>query len=136
MYLQVKSLTFTQTFDRFYPNRPDQRQQMTTELNGFESQIQFPSIPGGYFFLEELKSHGVKTGFVTSWNDTKMSNNYIGHPTFKSVFDVLVIPNDFPRSKADPQCYRTAAEELGLRNEDCFVFDDSFAGIKQGARHI
>jgi HAD superfamily hydrolase (TIGR01509 family) len=132
MYLQIKGQTLTQVFARFFPDRTDLQQQITFELNEFESHMQFTYISGICSFLEELKSHGVKTALVTSSNDIKMSNVYKRHPAFKNFFDVLVTANQVTRSKPDPQCYLKAAEDLGVRREDCFVFEDSFAGLEAG----
>jgi HAD superfamily hydrolase (TIGR01509 family) len=134
MYLQIKGSTLTQIYDRFFPHRPDLQQKITQELNDFEAKMQFPYITGICEFLEELKAKGVKTALVTSSNDVKMSNVYDRHPTFKSFFDVLVTANQVTKSKPDPQCYLKAAEELGVRREDCFVFEDSFAGLEAGRK--
>jgi HAD superfamily hydrolase (TIGR01509 family) len=132
MYLQIKGSTLTQIYDRFFPNGPDLQQKITEELNRFESQMQFPYIKGICGFLEELKANGVKTALVTSSNEIKMSNVYKDHPGFKTFFDVLVTANQVTKSKPDPQCYLKAAEELGVRREDCVVFEDSFAGLDAG----
>jgi HAD superfamily hydrolase (TIGR01509 family) len=76
----------------------------------------------------------VKIALVTSSSDIKMSYVYKDHPTFKDLFDVLITANQITRSKPDPQCYQKAAEELGVRREDCFVFEDSFAGLEAGRK--
>jgi HAD superfamily hydrolase (TIGR01509 family) len=132
MYLTIKGSTLTQIYDRYFPNRPDIQAQITRDLDEFEARMQFPYIPGIRSFLQELKANGVKTALVTSSNDVKMANVFRGNPAFKSFFDVLVTANKVTRSKPDPQCYLRAAAELGVRQEDCIVFEDSFAGLQAG----
>ncbi len=45
-------------------------------------------------------------------------------------FDTLVCAEDYQRSKPDPEPYLMAAERLGVRPEDCLVFEDTEIGIK------
>jgi HAD superfamily hydrolase (TIGR01509 family) len=132
MYLRVKGSTLTEVFARYFRDRPDLQSKITEELNEFEANMQYPFVNGVCAFIEELKAKGVKTALVTSSNDIKMASVYKAHPGFANFFDVLVTANKVTRSKPDPQCYLKAAEELGVRREDCFVFEDSFSGLQAG----
>ena len=42
---------------------------------------------------------------------------------------VLVAADDVGRGKPDPECYRLAAERIGVKPADCLVFEDARAGI-------
>jgi trehalose/maltose hydrolase-like predicted phosphorylase/beta-phosphoglucomutase-like phosphatase (HAD superfamily) len=53
--------------------------------------------------------------------------------TLLDLFDANISGRDFPRGKPDPTIFRTAAEELGVRAEGCFVVEDASSGI-QAAR--
>jgi mannitol-1-/sugar-/sorbitol-6-phosphatase len=43
---------------------------------------------------------------------------------------VLIAPEHVTRGKPDPLPYRTAAERLGVAPEDCFVVEDTLAGLR------
>ena len=45
-------------------------------------------------------------------------------------FDTLVCAGDYTRSKPHPEPFLTAAERLGVRPEDCLVFEDTEMGIQ------
>ena len=45
-------------------------------------------------------------------------------------FDTLVCAGDYTRSKPDPEPFLTAAERLGVKPEDCLVFEDTEMGIQ------
>ena len=74
----------------------------------------------------------MKTAIVTSSNDVKMANLYREHPDIKSYFDVIVTANQISRSKPDPECYLLAAKLLDADVQNCYVFEDSLAGLAAG----
>ena len=45
-------------------------------------------------------------------------------------FDTLVCAGDYTKSKPDPEPFLIAAERLGVRPEDCLVFEDTEMGIQ------
>lgn len=45
-------------------------------------------------------------------------------------FDVLVCAEDYARGKPAPDCFLTAAAQLGVLPENCLVFEDTEMGIK------
>jgi HAD superfamily hydrolase (TIGR01509 family) len=45
-------------------------------------------------------------------------------------FETLVCAGDYERSKPDPEPFLIAAERLGVRPEDCLVFEDTEMGIQ------
>ena len=45
-------------------------------------------------------------------------------------FDTLVCAGDYTRSKPDPEPFLTAAARLGVKPEDCLVFEDTEMGIQ------
>jgi len=46
--------------------------------------------------------------------------------------EVLICAEDVQRGKPDPQGFLLAAQKLGVRIQDCLVFEDSPAGVKAG----
>ena len=45
-------------------------------------------------------------------------------------FDVLVCAEDYARGKPAPDCFLTAAQQLGVDPKDCLVFEDTEMGIE------
>ena len=50
--------------------------------------------------------------------------------TLQNVFDADVTGRDFPQGKPHPMIFLTAAEELGVAPEACFVVEDATAGVQ------
>ena len=98
----------------------------------FERNMTYPEIPGAISFIRSLKNAGIPTGLVTSSGDEKVmavSKQY----HFDELFDTVVTAQRIKEGKPNPMCYLLAAEDLGANPSDCFVFEDSFAGIQAGA---
>lgn len=45
-------------------------------------------------------------------------------------FDIVVTQEDVRKAKPDPACYNDLIERLGVRREDCVIFEDSSSGVK------
>ena len=50
--------------------------------------------------------------------------------TLQDIFDADVTGRDFPQGKPHPMIFLTAAEELGVAPEDCFVVEDAISGVQ------
>lgn len=50
--------------------------------------------------------------------------------TLQNIFDADVTGRDFPQGKPHPMIFLTAAEELGLPPEECFVIEDATSGVQ------
>jgi HAD superfamily hydrolase (TIGR01509 family) len=94
--------------------------------------MEFPYIEGFQTFVRELRSRGVKTAVVTSSNIPKMQSVYRQRPEFTTLFDAILTSEDFAESKPSPDCYLCAAVRLGVKPEECVVFEDSINGLKSG----
>jgi HAD superfamily hydrolase (TIGR01509 family) len=105
---------------------------VTRRLNDYEQQMHYDFLDGFEQLIRDLHNHGVKTAVVTSSNMPKMESVYRYQPAFKSLFDAILTSEDFERSKPDPDCYLKAAERLGVKKDECIVFEDSFNGLRSG----
>lgn len=104
---------------------------LVNKLDEYEVNMQFNEIPGAFTFIKELKEQSIKIGLVTSSLGKKMDAVY-DKLHFDKIFDTVITGTDVTKSKPDPQGYLLAAERLGMKPEDCVVFEDSFAGIEAG----
>jgi beta-phosphoglucomutase len=49
-------------------------------------------------------------------------------------FDTIVDGNSVTKAKPDPEVFLLAAEQLGIKPQDCIVFEDAVAGIEAANR--
>lgn len=129
--MSIKGTTLADVFDRHFPE-PALRTEVTAALDKFESEMEYPLMPGVREFLADIRSHGVRTAVVTSSNNAKMENVRRRLPGFLESFDAVLTSEDFPAFKPDPACYRIAAERLGCPLEECVAFEDAPNGLKAG----
>jgi trehalose/maltose hydrolase-like predicted phosphorylase/beta-phosphoglucomutase-like phosphatase (HAD superfamily) len=63
--------------------------------------------------------------------EQRLDHDFI-HPqmTLQELFDADISGRDFPKGKPDPTIFLTAAQELGVGPEDCFVTEDATSGIQ------
>jgi len=80
-------------------------------------------------FLTELKDAGVKLAVASS--AAVININYImSHVPIRPYFDVIIDGPHVSKPKPHPQIFLKAAEDLGIKPENCVVFEDSLSGIK------
>jgi beta-phosphoglucomutase len=84
-------------------------------------------------FLEMLKRHKFKIALGTSAPTSNVDFTLDGLK-LRHYFDVIVDGSQVERGKPDPQVYQLCAMRLGLLPKECFVFEDSLAGLESGER--
>ncbi|GFR34633.1 beta-phosphoglucomutase [Thermobrachium celere] len=82
-------------------------------------------------FLTELREKGIKISLGSvSKNAMTILKNINLLPYFDAVIDGTKVTN----AKPDPEVFLKAAQELGLKPEECCVFEDAVAGIEAARR--
>ena len=84
-------------------------------------------LPGIADLLADLRERGVKTAIAS------MSHNVwdvVGRLGIEPLVDLIVDPATLGKGKPDPEIFLTAAEQLGVRFEDCVGIEDARAGIE------
>lgn len=76
--------------------------------------------------LEKLKEKGYLLAIGSSSRNTPVILNKIG---YEGYFDAVSDGNNITKSKPDPEVFNKAAEMLSLPASECFVAEDSLAGI-------
>ena len=76
--------------------------------------------------LEKLKEKGYLLAIGSSSRNTPVILSKIGYDGY---FDAVSDGNNITKSKPDPEVFEKAAEMLSLPAEECFVVEDSLAGI-------
>lgn len=90
-----------------------------------------PAIRGAEDFVRGLVRRGVRTAVATSTARPLFETKTARHPWF-SLFDVTVCGDDpdLRRPKPAPDIFLLAADRLGVRAEECLIFEDSPTGIE------
>lgn len=83
--------------------------------------------------LDELKKYGIRCA-VGSSGCTKNVDFVLEKCGIAPYFETIVNGDMVSKCKPDPEIYLTAARKLGLRPEECIVFEDAKAGIESAHR--
>lgn len=83
--------------------------------------------------MEELRSKGVKIAVISS---SKNCPYILEKAGLNKLPDIVISGNDIKegKGKPDPWIFLTAAERLGLKPEECVVFEDALLGVEAGKR--
>lgn len=88
-----------------------------------------PLKAGAPDILFAFKERGIKIALVTSSGQRTVAR-YLQMSGLEGVFDAIVTGNQVTHGKPHPECFLTAAEELGISPAHCAVVEDSPNGIK------
>lgn len=130
-YPQVIKGTTLQTIMQNYSD-PAVQADITRRLMDLQATMPFDFYPGALHFLHSLREAGVKMALFTSSDPVKMGRLMSENPEFARMFEVVVDGSMVSRSKPDPEGYLLCASQLGLRPQECCVFEDSIQGLKAG----
>ena len=83
-------------------------------------------------FVDKLNANNIPACIVTSSSMLKMNNAFEQLPGFKEKFNGLVTGDMVKNCKPDPEGYLLGAEMIGIKPENCIVFEDSLQGIQAG----
>ena len=87
--------------------------------------------PGVLKFLKELKKHNIKTGIATS-NFKELAEVALKNLGIREYFDSIRTSCEVEKGKPAPDIYLLVAKDLGVKPEQCMVFEDVPAGIMAG----
>lgn len=89
--------------------------------------------PGVEEYLASAKALGLKIGLASS-SDSKWISTHLGNLGLLEQFECIQTADDVEKVKPDPALYLQAAECLGLKPEECLVFEDSANGALAAKR--
>lgn len=129
----IKGNTLGNILNTYFPDKNIQAE-IVTGLKKHEAEMQYRAFDGVIDFVADLHKRGIRTAIVTSSNNVKMQHVREQLPELIASVDAVLTEEDVTRSKPDPQGYLLAAERLGCNPKDCYVFEDSLAGLEAGRR--
>lgn len=88
-------------------------------------------LPGALEFLNECRSHGLKTALGSA---SKNAMTILNNTGLTPYFDAIIDGTRTSSAKPDPEVFLLGAEELGFSPADCVVFEDAEAGIEAARR--
>lgn len=84
-------------------------------------------LKGAREYLLMLKGNGKKVALGSASKNAPIILDCL---KIAELFDSIVDGNKVSKAKPDPEVFLIAAQELGLRPENCIVFEDAAAGIQ------
>ncbi len=84
-------------------------------------------LPGVIDFLNELKALSIKIALGSA---SKNAMTILNQVKLNKYFDAIIDGTKVNTAKPDPEVFIKAAVELGLKAEQCIVFEDAQAGIE------
>ena len=110
---------------------PDVLMELTYRISYEIQSRTLPEKPGLHEILDFFRSHGVKMAVASSSHRLPIERN-LERSGVRSYFETVVCGEDVSHGKPNPEVFLTAAERLGLPPADCYVFEDSFNGVRAG----
>lgn len=126
---RIKGSTLVAIHEKYFPETTV-RAEVDRRLVEYEDNMRYPLFPGAQEFIEVARAKSVPCAIVTSSNQQKMASLATQQPTLTAAFDHVFTAEDAGRGKPYPDCYLRAAERLGVKAEECVVFEDSINGLK------
>ncbi|MEK5164219.1 beta-phosphoglucomutase [Paenibacillus sp. FSL R5-0527] len=84
-------------------------------------------LPGVKPFLTDAKNKGYRVALGSA---SQNAQRILTLTNLKDYFDVIVDGKTVSAAKPNPEVFIKGANELGLKNEECIVFEDSVSGIE------
>ncbi len=118
------------TIKEFYPDIDVDKffdHVIETAVKVFENGVEM--MPGVIEILSYFKEKGVKMAIASSSSHDVINKN-IERADIKKYFTAIIGGNDVKNGKPAPDIFLKAAEEINVPIGDCYVFEDSFNGIR------
>jgi HAD superfamily hydrolase (TIGR01509 family) len=132
----IEGMSFSETAV-YFKNRfhiEDTLEQIKRDWNNmardkYKNQVRLKE--GALEFLKDLKRREIKTGIATS-NSKDLVGTLIESQGIEEMFQSVRTACEVERGKPAPDIYIKVASDLGVRPEECLVFEDIPAGILAG----
>jgi beta-phosphoglucomutase family hydrolase len=133
-YIPLLGIKSAQVVKDYLPVKNDEEIQMalTQKLVFFHEYIAengiYP-VPYADVFLKQIKQLNIPVALATSSRKAKMEM-VMTKVELVTLFDAIVTGGDVKNGKPSPDIFIKAAEKLGVRPQDCIVFEDASNGVK------
>ena len=104
----------------------------TYEIYGRIASGNLGALDGVHEFIALCRNKGLRLALATSADTVKMKINLREINVPAETFQSIVTGLDVVNKKPFPDIYLKAAENIGLKPEECLVVEDAVSGIKAG----
>lgn len=132
--IEGKSFTETAIYTKERFQIPDSVEDMKAEWNQMAWDYYMTKVPlkkGVIDFLGYCKKHHIKMGIASS-NSHLLVDNIAERFGLNDYLSCIITGCDVNKGKPAPDVYLKASDELGIKPENCLVFEDISAGIIAG----
>ncbi len=134
----IEGMSFTETAvymkKRFQiPEEVETMKAAWNEMAHDKYAFEVPLKAGAYEFLKRLKERGIRLAIATS-NSRELAETVLRAHRILDWFDAVVTGCEVKNGKPAPDVYLTAAKLVGVKPEECLVFEDVPQGILAGKR--
>ncbi len=118
--------------DRYFPDVDKQAYIDACYKLAYEEQDRhLPEKPGLHEILEMFRKNGVKIAVASGSVRERVEQN-LATAGVRDYFEAIATSDDVENGKPNPDIFQLAAERLDLDPTDCYVFEDSFNGVRAG----
>lgn len=129
-----KSFSETAVYFKERFKLPDTLQQIKDDWNRMAWDKYTHEVPlkdGVTEILEYCKAYNIRMGIATS-NSRELVDNIVSVHQLGQYISCIVTGCEVAKGKPAPDVYLAVAEELGVKPEECLVFEDIVEGIMAG----
>lgn len=135
---KIAGMSFTETSiyfkKRFKIADPLEKiQQEWIEMARYNYLNKAPLKPGAAHLLKYLQEHGIKMGIASS-NSAELVHEVLNAHDISGYFSAVHTSCEVKSGKPSPDIYLLAAKQLGVRPDECLVFEDIPEGVMAGQR--
>lgn len=133
---EIEGMSFSETaiyFKEHFPI-PDSIEQMKEDWNRMAWDKYLHEVPlkeGVADFLKGCRDRGILLGIATS-NSRELVENIADVHGFHNSFQCIMTGCDVAHGKPFPDIYLAVADKLGVKPQNCLVFEDIIPGIQAG----
>ena len=95
-------------------------------LSAYRTQVRLKA--GVFEYLSGLSKKGIKIAYATA-NEEALCDAVLSSNKIDRFFSARAYSAEVGKNKSEPDIYLLAAERLGLKPEECMVFEDILMGI-------
>ncbi len=136
LHMQIGGRTFSETAAFFKEkfNIPDDIEKIKQDWNDmawdkYSHEVRLKKGAAG--FMERCMEKNIKLAIATS-NSIELVENFISSNKLGGHFDCIMTDRDVKRGKPAPDIYLAVADTLGVKAQNCLVFEDIVHGIMAG----
>ncbi len=132
---RVKSLEILLEIGELSLNSKDQEELAEKKNNWYIENIskidESELLPGALDFIKNLKKSNIKVVLGSASKNAVMILDKTGITKY---FDAIIDGNKVSKAKPDPEVFILGAKEVGVKPENCLVFEDAEAGVEAAVK--